>query len=141
MLVAHFIKEFNERHGKEVTRVSFAMRKRMESYDWPGNVRELRNTIESMVVQDQDGILDLDDLQEGDSLRRFTLADGQVANPDNLVGRPLTDVERFYVERALEKTKDNREEAALLLGISERTLYRKIQEWNKERNAQEKDEG
>ena len=39
----------------------------MAAYDWPGNVRELRNLIESMVVQDHDGVLGLDDMQEGDS--------------------------------------------------------------------------
>ena len=40
-----------------------------KAYPWPGNVRELRNQVESMVIQDQDGVLDLDDLQEGDPLR------------------------------------------------------------------------
>ena len=52
------------------TGIAEPLRKAMAAYDWPGNVRELRNLIESMVVQDQDGVLDLDDLQEGDALRR-----------------------------------------------------------------------
>src|SRR5262249_15320156 len=55
-----------------------------------------------------------------------------VSGPDSLVGRPLADVERYYMEKALEQTKGNREEAAKTLGISERTLYRKIQERKKE---------
>ena len=42
------------------------MRKALDAYDWPGNVRELRNLIESMVVLDSDGVLDLDDLPDGD---------------------------------------------------------------------------
>src|SRR5262249_9604859 len=57
LLTAHFIKEFSHRHGKKVTSVAEPLRRAMAAYDWPGNVRELRNLIESMVVQDQDGVL------------------------------------------------------------------------------------
>jgi two-component system response regulator HydG len=45
------------------------------------------------------------------------------------VGRPLTEVERYYCERALELTQGKREEAARMLGIGERTLYRMMQDW------------
>jgi two-component system, NtrC family, response regulator HydG len=53
------------------------------------------------------------------------------AGADGLVGKPLADVERYYTERALELTAGNREEAAKMLGIGERTLYRKLIEWKK----------
>jgi two-component system response regulator HydG len=129
LLAAHFIKELNERHGKHVTSITEPLRKAMAAYEWPGNVRELRNNIESMVVQDQDGVLGLDDLQEEDTLRRFAQPDHKVSGPADLVGRPLTEVERYYVEQALDLTQGNREEAARLLGIGERTLYRFIQDW------------
>src|SRR4029077_4194655 len=69
LLASHFIKEFNHRHGKKVAGIAEPLRKAMYAYNWPGNVRELRNAIESMVVQDTDGILNLDDLQDGDALR------------------------------------------------------------------------
>jgi two-component system response regulator HydG len=128
LLVAHFIKELNQRHGKHVTGISEPLRRAMAAYDWPGNVRELRNNIESMVVQNQDGVLGLEDLQDGDTLRRFPLADHKATGPGNLVGRPLSEVERYYMEQALELTQGNREEAARMLGIGERTLYRMIQE-------------
>ena len=49
---------------------------------------------------------------------------------DLLIGWPLNDVEKFYIERALELTGGRREEAATLLGIGERTLYRKIKEYD-----------
>src|SRR5262249_38665282 len=52
LLAAHFIKEFNTKHGKRVTGIAEPLRKAMAAYHWPGNVRELRNLIESMVVQD-----------------------------------------------------------------------------------------
>jgi two-component system response regulator HydG len=130
LLAYHFVKEFNQRHGKNVKEISKPVFRAMEAYSWPGNVRELRNLIESMVVQDHDGILDLDDVQESDSLRRMEPADNHAASPANLVGRPLTEIERYYIERTLELTRGNREEAARLLAIGERTLYRVIQEWN-----------
>src|SRR5262249_46164575 len=129
LLTAHFIKEFSQRHGKRVSGVAEPLRKAMAAYDWPGNVRELRNLIESLVVQDADGVLGLDDLQEGDTLRRLPLPDHQAAGPASLIGRPLTEVERFYIEQALQLTEGNREEAAKMLGIGERTLYRSMQEW------------
>jgi two-component system response regulator HydG len=129
LLVARFLEEFTQRHGKRVTGIAPPLRKAMNAFDWPGNVRELRNLIESMVVQDTDGVLDLDDLQEGDTLRSIALPDLAAAGPANLVGRPLSEVERFYIEKTLEVTGGNREDAAKRLGIGERTLYRVIQDW------------
>jgi two-component system response regulator HydG len=134
LLSAHFIKEFNQRHGKQVKGIAEPLRRAMAVYDWPGNVRELRNQIESMVVQDQDGVLNLDDLQAGDSLRRMPAADGSVADPSALIGRPLNEVERHFIEKTLDLTNGNREEAAKLLGIGERTLYRNIQDWKVQDN-------
>jgi two-component system response regulator HydG len=129
LLTAHFIKEFSQRHGKHVTSVAEPVRKAMAVYDWPGNVRELRNLVESAVVQDTDDVLGMDDLQEGEQLRRLHLPDNHATGPAGLVGRPLTEVERYYIERTLDLTNGNREEAARLLGIGERTLYRVIQDW------------
>lgn len=127
LLTTHFLEEFAKRYGKKVPRVSNAVWNAFRNYSWPGNVRELRNQVESLVIQDQDGVLDLDDLQEGDA---FKAAAAEVApGADQLIGRPLTEVERYYSEKALELTGGNREEAAKLLGIGERTLYRQIQEW------------
>jgi two-component system response regulator HydG len=129
LLTAHFIKELNRQHNKRVTGIAEPVRRAMAAYDWPGNVRELRNSIESMLVQDQDGVLGMDDLQEGDRLRGLQVPDHTAAGPAGLVGRPLLEVERYYMERALELTHGNREEAAHMLGIGERTLYRNIQDW------------
>jgi two-component system response regulator HydG len=132
-LTAHFLKEFNARHGKSVAGIAEPLRRAFDRYDWPGNVRELRNAIESAVVQDLDGTLDLNDLPESDPLRRIDGERGRVSAPSSdLVGRPLSEVERFYIERALERTGGNREEAARSLGIGERTLYRVIQDWKQQ---------
>jgi two-component system response regulator HydG len=126
LLAAHFIKESNQRHGKHVTGIAEPLRKRIEAYDWKGNVRELRNATDSMVVLDQDGVLNFNDVEEGSPLKRDQ---ARTAGSDNLVGKPLTDIERFYSEKTLEQTDGNREEAARILGIGERTLYRMIQDW------------
>src|SRR5439155_7544342 len=89
----------------------------------------------SMIVQDQDGVLGMDDLQEGDRLRGFQVPENAATGPAALVGRPLDEVDRYYTERALELTNGNREEAARLLGIGERTLYRNIQDWKMQDNV------
>jgi two-component system response regulator HydG len=134
-LSAHFLKELARRHGKPVPRVASNVWRAFEAYDWPGNVREPRHLLDSMIVLDVDGELTLDDLPEGAGIRPSGLSGGPVQVPcaDSLVGRPLEEVERYYMEKALEMTKGNREEAAKMLGIGERTLYRKIQQWKEER--------
>ena len=129
LLADRFREEFAKLHGKKVTTISPKVRAAMDRYNWPGNVRELRNLIESMVVQDSDGVLDMDDLQESDALRQLQMPEGATAGPAGLVGRPLSEVERFYVEKTLELTRGNREEAANKLGVGERTIYRMMQEW------------
>ncbi|HLW68690.1 MAG TPA: sigma-54 dependent transcriptional regulator [Gemmataceae bacterium] len=131
LLAEHFRKEFNRKHGKNVQRFSAEVERAFKSFSWPGNVRELRNLIESMVVQDHDGVLDFDDMDESEPLRQ--LKKGVVGDitmgADQLIGRPLSEVERHYVEKTLDLTNQNRTEAARLLGIGERTLYRMIQDW------------
>jgi two-component system response regulator HydG len=129
LLTTHFLEEFAKRYSKKVPKVANAVWTAFRSYPWPGNVRELRNQVESMVIQDQDGVLDLDDLQDGDALRTAGSDGAGVAGADSLIGRPLSEVERYYAEKALEMTGGNRVEAARLLGIGERTLYRQFQEW------------
>ena len=130
----HFLKELSRKTGREVEGFSRAARKALLSYSWPGNIRQLRNVIESMLVMDTDGLLDIDGLP-ADIAPLAGNDDGNgdhggPAGADSLIGRPMTEVERYYIERALELTDGNREEAASLLGIGERTLYRKIKEYD-----------
>jgi two-component system response regulator HydG len=130
LLTLHFVREFAQRDGKVVSRTSDALLRVLGTYPWPGNVRELRNLVQSMVVLDTDGVLDVDDLQMADVDNKFAHAPrSTAAGPDTLIGRPLADVERYYIEKTLEVTNHNREEAAKLLGIGERTLYRVIRDW------------
>ncbi len=132
-LVAHFLKDFAKRYNKPVPQVSAAVWKSFEGYAWPGNVRELRNLLDSMMVLDLDGELTPDDLPEDAGVKPPGASAAPAATgSDHLIGRPLEEVERYYMEKALELTNGNREEAAKVLKISERTMYRKLQEWKKE---------
>src|SRR3954447_10419534 len=122
LLIDFFLKEFTATHGKAVTAISPAARKALMAFPWPGHVRELRNAIESMVVIDADGVLDIDDLPE--DIQAIAPVGGEASGGSlNLVGRSLEEIERFYIAETLKLTNGNREEAAKLLGIGERTLY------------------
>jgi two-component system, NtrC family, response regulator HydG len=135
LLVEYFVKEHSKRHQKSNRGISTAARRRLLAYDWPGNVRQLRNVIESMVVVDIDEVLDLDDLPDelappageaaGEKLASAAGTDGL----HQLVGKPMSEIEALFIGETLKITGGNREEAATILGIGERTLYRKIKEY------------
>ena len=143
LLIEHFIRQFAKRHGKTVKGMSLAARMKLGSYEWPGNVRQLRNVIESMVVVDCDELLDVDDLplefEPETTIETAGPIESSVADAvptaateaglATLVGRPLEEVERILITETLKLTGGNREQAAELLGIGERTLYRKIKEY------------
>jgi len=74
------------------------------------------------------GVLDIDDLTEDLQAASSSLGDA-AGGGSHLVGKSLDDVERHYIAETLKLTEGNREEAARLLGIGERTLYRKLKEY------------
>jgi len=129
ILIDHFIRLFSRKHGKQIRGMSPAARRKLLAYDWPGNVRQLRNFVESMVVVDYDGLLDLDDLPEELADSAAPAAEPSTASLAALVGKPLNELERLFIAETLRATGGNREEAAEMLGIGERTLYRKIKEY------------
>jgi two-component system response regulator HydG len=129
LLIEHFQKMHSKRHNKEITSMTTAARRKLMAFDWPGNVRQLKNTLESMVVVDLDGVLDLDDLPDDLSSGEPTSTDASGRELSELVGKPLSEIEGMFIAETLEFTNGNREEAAGMLGIGERTLYRKIKEY------------
>ncbi|VAX39624.1 Response regulator of zinc sigma-54-dependent two-component system [hydrothermal vent metagenome] len=134
LLIDHFLKELTERTGKEAQGVSKAARQAMISYNWPGNIRQLRNVIERMLVLDMDGLLDVDDLPKDIAALARSEDESQptptFSGTSNLIGQPISAVEKYYIERALELSEGKRDVAAKMLEIGERTLYRKIKEYN-----------
>jgi len=129
VLIDHFMRNFAKAHGKQIRGVSPAARRRLLAYNWPGNVRQLRNFVESMVVVDCDGLLDVDDLPEELADRPEDPAAPGPTSLTGLVGKPLAESERLFLAETLRLAAGNREEAARMLGIGERTLYRKIKEY------------
>ena len=133
-LADHFRRQFAKRHHKPVKGLSPVATKRLFSYDWPGNVRQLRNAIETMVVLDTDGSLDVDDLPP--ELAEIEESPGPLASgsgPMELIGRTMDEIERWAIEETLKLTSGNREEAAKVLGIGARTLYRKLEKYQEEK--------
>jgi len=130
LLIEHFMKQFAKRHHKNVQSMSAAARRRLMAFDWPGNVRQLRNVVESMVVVDFDGVLDVDDLPSELGTPAETSEETHGGGLATLVGKPLSELERLFIAETLQQTGGNREAAAEMLGIGQRTLYRKIKEYH-----------
>jgi DNA-binding NtrC family response regulator len=114
LLVNRYLKEFG---GKSIS--SDAMRL-LEAYSWPGNVRELRNAVEKMCVLSQSGEIGIDDIP--DEMRR----DSPVMLS---VSGTLDETEKAKILAVLEEVGGNRTKAAERLGISRRTIYRKLEEY------------
>jgi DNA-binding NtrC family response regulator len=129
-LTDHFRRAFTRRHHKTIKGISPVVTRKLFGYDWPGNVRQLKNAIETMVVLDTDGILDVDDLPpELADVEELAAAGADSAGPVHLIGRTMDDIERWAIEETLKMTSGNREEAAKILDIGARTLYRKLEKY------------
>ena len=131
LLVSRFLKEFSAANGGRVTGMTPAAMKILESYSWPGNVRELRNAVERMVVLSQGGLLDVGDVPEHMRAPSAPAADDAAALPPGT----LDETEKAKILSVLDQVGGNRSRAAQVLGISRRTLYRKLDEYAKERTA------
>ncbi|HOX36967.1 MAG TPA: sigma-54 dependent transcriptional regulator [Candidatus Brocadiia bacterium] len=126
LLAASFMEMFASEHGKRITGISPDAMNALFSHDWPGNVRQLKNCVEHMVVVSRDDVLDTDDLPDY-VVGRSAPVEG--ASPEN-APMTLEDLEREHVRRVLQMVGGNREKAAQILGIGERTLYRKIERYD-----------
>jgi len=129
-LVEHFLKEAVAETGSKVKGISNAAMSVLVSYDWPGNIRQLRNCIRTMVVMCDREQLDVQDIPpEIYHLPQLTSGKSEPVGT-NLAGLSLDELEKKAIMDTLAKTGGNREKAAKILGIGERTLYRKIKEYN-----------
>jgi DNA-binding NtrC family response regulator len=120
-LVAHCLRQLNQRFGRDVREVAPEALAALRAYDFPGNVRELENLLERAYVLG--------------AARRLTLADLPVLSPGGGATPPLgplptlAEAERDLIVRALRVHGGNKEQAARALGLSPRTLYRRLQEY------------
>ena len=125
-LVDFFLKQAASEVGAKVTGITDSAMTALLKYDWPGNIRQLQHSIRTMVVMCDRDKLDVNDIPP-DIAQRPQLASGVGTG---LAGVSLNELERQAIAETLAKTQGNREQAAKILGIGERTLYRKIKEYN-----------
>jgi two-component system response regulator HydG len=124
LLVAEFIKEFDEKNGKSVRSVDNDTMQILLNHSWPGNVRELRNAIERAVV----------------------VCDGELIRPEHLpvdlqhtagsapsisiqLGKPIKEIEKEVILENLEYMGGNKTKTASVLGVSLKTLHNKLKKY------------
>ncbi|MBX3382729.1 MAG: sigma-54-dependent Fis family transcriptional regulator [Phycisphaeraceae bacterium] len=121
-----------------VPAVTDAAMMRLTGYDWPGNVRQLMNVVQNMVVMAlgderphaQTPVIDLRHIPDDVRGDAADLPDDDSPTPHaSLAGTSLEQIEKRAIRETLRLTGGNREQAAKLLGIGERTLYRKLKEY------------
>ncbi|MBR6471948.1 MAG: sigma-54-dependent Fis family transcriptional regulator [Victivallales bacterium] len=136
-LIEHFLKIAAQDNGKKMTGITADALAVLRSYDWPGNIRELRNCVERMVVLARGTLLTVSDIPREivdafagtaeEAPNGHATAAAQPAVPST----PVLDIhenERAAIRQALEQANGNRTRAAEILGISRRTLQRKLKQ-------------
>lgn len=131
-LVDRFIKEFAGKNASSVAGIAPAALQALCTYAWPGNVRQLRNVVEKMVVLGSGAELTLDDLPPEVTATPTPTATAPSAPATTAAPQSLADAEKRQINAALEACRGNKTKAAELLGISRRTLHRKIKEWEEQ---------
>ena len=154
LLASRFLKEFSKANGSAVKGIEPAAMKLLEDYTWPGNVRQLRNVVEKMVVLSSGGKLTVEDvpleIANGAAAAASSASASPAAAPQTPATHPAAataaaaklqtapvgaqrtlfrDQEKAMIFAALEATGGRKAEAAKRLGISRRTLLRRMNEW------------
>lgn len=134
LLMHYYLKMYNERLSKNILGVCQRAENYLHDYDYPGNVRELSNIIECAVLLAASDIIEVDDLpvevcnKLNDDV--LDLKRGIKLGTKNLVGLTLQEAERELILAALKLNKGHRRATATMLGISERGLRNKLNEYN-----------
>lgn len=127
VLAQSFLERFANQNKKPTPKLSQASAERLMSYPWPGNVRELSNCMEravALTVSDEIRVEDLSDKLQNFQPTRISLDN---ADPDGLL--PLEEVEKRYILHTLSVLGGNKAQAAQVLGVDRRTLYRKLERY------------
>lgn len=133
LLAGAFIREMAHENGKKVTGVAPDAMEALMHYRWPGNVRELHTAIEHAVVLCRGEKISLRDLPASVRGQSVTMpATTTPASPSTSDGMTVKDAEKQLIIRALEEARGNRSEAAQKIGISRRTLHRKLHTYHLE---------
>jgi transcriptional regulator with PAS, ATPase and Fis domain len=124
LLVRFFIDQIAKEHNRPTRDIAPDALQALRNYDWPGNVRELRNTLEGAIVLSVKPQIELSDLPE-------QIRSGQPPASARLLeaGMTLEAMEREAIRRTLQATDGHRAETARRLGLSVRTLQRKVKQY------------
>jgi len=134
LLANAFLKEFANENGRPLKPLTENAAQLLQAYDWPGNVRELRTAIEHGVVMSNQDVIDCQHLPQFLNKKADLETNTQLVSQEmkNTLAESsnfnLSALEKATIVRALQHTENNRTAAAELLGISRRTLQRKIKE-------------
>jgi two-component system response regulator HydG len=127
LLVNHAVGKYAAEMGRPRPEVSQPAMMRLVAYAWPGNVRELFNAVHRMVVTSPGPVIDVRDVPA--EIRTDDAAAEAQGGVGSLAGVGLERLEKEAIRQTLAMTAGNREQAAQMLGIGERTLYRKLKEY------------
>ncbi len=126
LLARAFIEQIAEENNRPTQDITPDALVQLQSYDWPGNVRQLRNVLESVIVMSSREVLDVADLPEPIRQKKATQPLQTLLEKE----MPLAEIEKEAIRRALARTGGNRSEASKILGISARTLQRRLKEYD-----------
>jgi two-component system, NtrC family, response regulator HydG len=127
LLAQHFLQMFAEKNSKSIKGFTPQAMEKLVKYPFPGNVRELMNAVERAVVLSRAEYVDAEELA-------LVMADGTVADESDKISRPaanlpLEEVEKRSILEALDACKGNKSEAARRLGITRKTLRKKLDKY------------
>ncbi len=141
LLVFHFLEEYKGRSGRFISGISNEAMRALVNYNWPGNVRELENAIERAVIIASGRQIEIDDLPEaisrsaGDAFAFARQARATAAGEGRTVGitielpAAMDEIEKQVIEATLDYTQGDKSNAARLLNIGRKTLYRKLEQY------------
>lgn len=125
LLLDHFTKFYASENQLPVITFTSAAAKVLLNYDWPGNIREIRNFCENMVIMHRGK-----EVSEHDLEPKYVSHDLSKSNDRDIeVGLSVEDNEKRLLRNALQQANGNKTKAAQLMGISRRTLHRKLKQW------------
>jgi two-component system response regulator HydG len=127
LLAQHFLKTFAEKNSKQIKGFNPHAMDKLIRHDWPGNIRELMNTIERSVVLSRSEYID----EQGLTLTLKDMQEVRETSPQDVImsGMPLEEVEKASILNTLEAAGGNKSEASRQLGITRRTLHKKLKKY------------
>ena len=125
LLLDHFLGLYAKENGVNIPQIDPGALKILQGYGWPGNIRELRNFAENAVVLHRGGTVTEYNLDH----RFFDGNSAVTIDPGRAANLSMKENEKRLLSQALVKAKGNRTKAARLMGISRRTLHRKLLQW------------